>query len=147
MGNPDRGGRYFTIWSPGQCGKTWLMRQTKLEMEREDGDRFMADMMSMQGVVPNDADSPDELLPWFSDLLKDAVGMRPEPPGDWQGRPTSCPKGATYPSTGLSSHRLGYLGALLEEETFPKGVEYDGVPDVFVCFPLVEMVMDIPWRR
>ncbi len=27
VGNPEKGGRYFTIWAPRQCGKTWLMRQ------------------------------------------------------------------------------------------------------------------------
>ncbi len=84
MGNPEKGGHYFTIWSPRQCGKTWLMRQAKGEIEREYGDRFMVGMMSMQGVVFNDPDSPDELLPWFSSLLRDAVGIRPDPPGDWQ---------------------------------------------------------------
>ncbi len=84
MGNPEKGGHYFTMWSPRQCGKTWLMRQAKREIEKEYGDRFMVGMMSMQGVVFNDPDSPDELLSWFPSLLLDAVGIRPDPPGDWQ---------------------------------------------------------------
>jgi len=84
MGNLEKGGHYFTIWAPRQCGKTWLMRQARLEIEREYGDRFMVGMMSMQGVVLNDPDSPDALLPWFADLFEDALGIRPDPPGDWQ---------------------------------------------------------------
>jgi hypothetical protein len=29
VGNPDKGGHFFTIWAPRQCGKTWLMRQAR----------------------------------------------------------------------------------------------------------------------
>ncbi len=27
IGQPEKGGHYFTIWAPRQTGKTWLMRQ------------------------------------------------------------------------------------------------------------------------
>ena len=29
IGNPEKGGHFFTIWSPRQCGKTWLMRHRR----------------------------------------------------------------------------------------------------------------------
>ncbi|WP_052506992.1 AAA-like domain-containing protein [Desulfonatronovibrio magnus] len=84
VANPEKSGHYFTIWAPRQCGKTWLMRQARLEIEHKYGDRFLVGMMSMQGVVFNDPDSPDEILPWFADLFEDALGIRPDPPDDWQ---------------------------------------------------------------
>ncbi len=40
----------------------------------------------------------------------------------WGMNSGSCPKGAMYPSPGLSSHRLGYPGGLDKHETNPKGV-------------------------
>ncbi len=33
IGNPEKGGHYFTIWAPRQTGKTWLMHQMKREIE------------------------------------------------------------------------------------------------------------------
>ena len=41
---------------------------------------------------------------------------------DWGMDFCSCPKGAMYPSPGLSSHRLGYPGGLDKNGTNPKGV-------------------------
>jgi len=40
VGNPEKGGHYFTIWAPRQTGKTWLMRQVKQEIARHFGDQF-----------------------------------------------------------------------------------------------------------
>ncbi|MCE7982211.1 MAG: hypothetical protein DYG89_13530 [Caldilinea sp. CFX5] len=40
VGDPDKGGHYFTIWSPRQAGKTWLMRQMRDEIPQHYGDRF-----------------------------------------------------------------------------------------------------------
>jgi hypothetical protein len=40
IGVPDEGGHYFTIWSPRQTGKTWLMRQMREQMAQRYGDRF-----------------------------------------------------------------------------------------------------------
>jgi len=61
IGFPDEGGHFFTIWSPRQCGKTWLMRQVKKEIERQYPDRFIIAMMSMQGVVMK-PDEPEESI-------------------------------------------------------------------------------------
>ena len=51
MGNPDKGGHYFTIWAPRQTGKTWLMHQVKDAIRQRYGDRFAVATMSMQGVA------------------------------------------------------------------------------------------------
>ncbi len=40
VGNPKKGGHYFTIWAPRQTGKTWLMRQIKEEIPRSYPDQF-----------------------------------------------------------------------------------------------------------
>jgi hypothetical protein len=59
MGNPDKGGYYFTLWAPRQSGKTWIMRRAIEEIRARHGDRFQAGALSMQGVVLDD-DSPEE---------------------------------------------------------------------------------------
>jgi hypothetical protein len=40
IGNPKKGGHYFTIWAPRQCGKTWLMRQIKQQILQQYPDEF-----------------------------------------------------------------------------------------------------------
>ena len=32
---PKKGGHYFTVWAPRQCGKTWLMQQILFRMQKE----------------------------------------------------------------------------------------------------------------
>jgi hypothetical protein len=61
VGNPEKGGHFFTIWSPRQCGKTWLMRQAADRIAREHPDRFIIAMMSMQGVSLK-TDAPEEIV-------------------------------------------------------------------------------------
>ncbi len=73
IGIPDESGHFFTIWSPRQCGKTWLMRQVKKEIEKKFPDQFSIGMMSVQGVVLRDQDSENELLSWFPDLIRDSL--------------------------------------------------------------------------
>ncbi|QTA78061.1 NTP hydrolase p-loop-containing [Desulfonema limicola] len=84
IGIPDEGGHYFTIWSPRQCGKTWLMRQVKKEIEKQYPEQFTIGMMSMQGVILEDRDSENEILSWFPGLFRDSVKIQPDPPGDWK---------------------------------------------------------------
>jgi len=84
IGAPEEGGHFFTIWSPRQCGKTWLMRQVKKEIEKQYPDKYMVGMMSMQGVILEDADSEKELLSWFPELFRDALNIRPDTPEDWK---------------------------------------------------------------
>lgn len=40
VGIPEEGGHYFTIWSPRQAGKTWLLRQMRDEIPQRYGDQF-----------------------------------------------------------------------------------------------------------
>ena len=48
IGNPEKGGHYFTVWAPRQTGKTWLMRQVKAAVDASHPDQFTTGMMSMQ---------------------------------------------------------------------------------------------------
>ncbi len=50
IGEPGKGGHYFTIWAPRQTGKTWLMRQAKQRIEELYPDCFTIGTMSMQGI-------------------------------------------------------------------------------------------------
>ncbi len=84
IGVPEEGGHFFTIWSPRQCGKTWLMRQAQKEIEKQYPDKFLVGMMSMQGVILDDADSEKELLSWFPELFRDSLNIRPDTPEDWK---------------------------------------------------------------
>lgn len=59
IGNPKKGGHYFTVWAPRQTGKTWLMRQVKKAIDAAYPDRFTTGMMSLQGVVMK-AGEPEE---------------------------------------------------------------------------------------
>jgi len=34
IGQPEKGGHYFTIWAPRQTGKTWLMRQIRANISK-----------------------------------------------------------------------------------------------------------------
>ncbi|QTA81423.1 AAA ATPase-like domain-containing protein [Desulfonema limicola] len=83
IGFPEEGGHYFTIWSPRQCGKTWLMRQVKKEIEKQYPEKFIVGMMSMQGVIM-EKDDPDEVL--FRQLpriVRDAFKIEPSVPKTW----------------------------------------------------------------
>ncbi|GAB6057136.1 hypothetical protein [Desulfonatronum parangueonense] len=46
VGDLEDGGHYFTIWSPRQSGKTWLMHQVRREIEERYGERFHIVTMS-----------------------------------------------------------------------------------------------------
>ncbi len=83
VGNPEKGGHYFTIWAPRQTGKTWIMRQVKKKIEAVYGDRFIIGCMSMQGVILDDAAPGDELLAWMPRLFRDAFGKKPPVPENW----------------------------------------------------------------
>ncbi len=84
IGKPDKGGHYFTIWAPRQTGKTWLMRQVKQQIEKEYPERFMIGMMSMQGVIFEESDSENALLPKIPNLIRDTFGMKPKIPESYE---------------------------------------------------------------
>jgi len=83
IGVPEEGGHFFTIWSPRQCGKTWLMRQAKKEIEKKHPDKFMIGMMSMQGVIMEKEDADEVLLRQLPRVVRDAFKIEPEPPKTW----------------------------------------------------------------
>ncbi len=83
IGVPEEGGHFFTIWSPRQCGKTWLMRQAKKEIEKQRPDKFMVGMMSMQGVIMEKEDADEVLLRQLPRIVRDAFKIEPEPPKTW----------------------------------------------------------------
>ncbi len=85
IGHPEKGGHYFTIWSPRQCGKTWLMRQVARRVEQMYPDQFEIGMMSMQGVLFSDDPKVDEFLPRIPRLLEDGLRISVPPPTEWEG--------------------------------------------------------------
>jgi hypothetical protein len=68
IGEPGKGGHYFTIWAPRQTGKTWLMHQVKERVERDYPDQFIVGTMSMQGVFMQPEDPLNDFL-WRAPLL------------------------------------------------------------------------------
>jgi hypothetical protein len=32
--NPQKGGHYITVWAPRQCGKTWVMQQILVQLQK-----------------------------------------------------------------------------------------------------------------
>jgi hypothetical protein len=57
VGNPEKGGHYFTLWAPRQTGKTWLMRRVKQELPWRYPDQFAVFDFSL-GVLREPDPSP-----------------------------------------------------------------------------------------
>jgi len=83
--NPKKGGHYFTIWSPRQNGKTWLMWQVKKEIEAKYPGQFTTGVMSVQGVILKDKEPEEAFLPHVPLLMKETFGLKIETPSDWEG--------------------------------------------------------------
>ncbi len=84
VGNPKKGGHYFTIWAPRQAGKTWLMRQVVKRINAEHGDIFQIGMLSVQGVVMKDEDHEDKFLEEVPLLLDEGFSFKNLPvPENW----------------------------------------------------------------
>lgn len=84
VGDPARGGHYFTIWAPRQSGKTWLMRRTIDEISAHHGDRFIVGTLSMQGVVIQDDDPPEAFLQKVPFLWQRWLGISIPAPESWE---------------------------------------------------------------
>ncbi len=83
IGNPEKGGHYFTIWAPRQTGKTWLLRQVKKELGVR-SDTFVFGSMSVQGVIM-DADEPAEnFLDKIPLLIWETFEKEIPAPADWE---------------------------------------------------------------
>ena len=80
----EKGGHFFTIWSPRQCGKTWLVEQVRKRIEERHSDAFSTGIISMQGVILRDDSSDEELLSWFPSLINDAFGTDIQEVKDWR---------------------------------------------------------------
>jgi hypothetical protein len=86
VGNPEKGGHFFTIWSPRQCGKTWLMRQAAKRIANDHPEQFTIGMMSMQGVILEQEDDASVLFRQLERMMREAFKVdvpRPESWGDW----------------------------------------------------------------
>ncbi|MFP4347558.1 MAG: AAA-like domain-containing protein [Desulfococcaceae bacterium] len=84
VGDPGKGGHYFTVWAPRQTGKTWLVQQVKKEIEKRLGDRFDVAMMSMQGVIMKQDDPPEAFLSRIPLLFQRFFKQSVEKPEDWE---------------------------------------------------------------
>ena len=84
VGNPDKGGHFFTIWAPRQTGKTWLMRRAIEELRARHGDRFLVGAISMQSVVLKDEGPPEEVLGWLPELFSWGMQIKVPRPADWK---------------------------------------------------------------
>jgi len=51
MGNPHKGGDYFTMWAPRQTGKTWLMGQLKEAISQRYAQEFTVCAISLESTV------------------------------------------------------------------------------------------------
>ncbi|MBF0451804.1 MAG: AAA-like domain-containing protein, partial [Candidatus Magnetomorum sp.] len=58
IGSSEELGHYFTIWAPRQTGKTWLIRQSVLQIKKLYADSFVVGDISMQGYALSNNDDP-----------------------------------------------------------------------------------------
>ncbi len=83
VGDPDKGGHYFTIWGPRQTGKTWLMREATGESVARYTEKFVVGHLSMQGVVIKDDDPEEVFLDRVPRLFLDAFDLEIDTPATW----------------------------------------------------------------
>lgn len=75
VGDPDKGGHYFTIFAPRQAGKTTTLREAVALIQQRYGDRFHVGMAILHLV--------DDLRVWFPSILRDAIGIKIDRPETW----------------------------------------------------------------
>ncbi len=83
VGNPEKGGHYFTIWAPRQTGKTWLMRQALQEIPKRYGDQFMLFHFSLgrlrgMGKEPSTEWGKMDFPQAFGELLESVLPGHPK---------------------------------------------------------------------
>jgi len=84
IGEPGKGGHYFTIWGPRQTGKTWLMRQVKQRIENVYPDRFTVGAMSMQGVSMKETDADSVFFSYIPLLMHRTFKVTLPEPDSWK---------------------------------------------------------------
>jgi hypothetical protein len=82
IGDPDKGGDYFTVWGPRQTGKTWIMRRAIAEIRARYGERFAAGALSMEGLLSED-DPEEALLKFVPTMFREGLAFEPPTPRDW----------------------------------------------------------------
>ncbi len=83
VGDPDKGGSYFTIWGPQQTGKTWIMRQAAKSIMSQHGEKFIGASLSMQGVPMRDNDPEEIFLDCIPRLFLDSFDLEIAAPKTW----------------------------------------------------------------
>ncbi len=84
IGNPKKGGHYFTVWAPRQTGKTWLMKRVKEEIEKRYSDEFVCGFMSMQGVVFEAGNYSTQFFNKIPHLFRKSLGIKVDAPTSWE---------------------------------------------------------------
>ncbi len=84
VGNPEKGGNFFTIWAPRQAGKTWLMRQAQKEITKRHADRFAIHAMSMQGIIMTESEPAEAFLHRIPLLFMQYFDRDVETPENWE---------------------------------------------------------------
>jgi len=83
VGDPHKGGHYFTIWAPRQTGKTWIMRRALDEIRARHGDRFRVGTFSMQAVALEDDDPEEAFFKFVPRRFDSAFGIEAPLPRSW----------------------------------------------------------------
>ncbi|HEC84934.1 MAG: hypothetical protein DRR08_09295 [Candidatus Parabeggiatoa sp. nov. 2] len=74
IGQPEKGGHYFTIWAPRQTGKTWLMRQIRANISKRypDFTVYSFSLGNLRGMsyTPSEQSGKTALPNELSDVLE-----------------------------------------------------------------------------
>jgi hypothetical protein len=84
VGNPDKGGHFFTMWGPRQSGKTWVMGRAVAEVRARYGERFAVGALSMQALL-GDEDTAEVFLRTVPRQFRDGFSLDLAAPEGWEG--------------------------------------------------------------
>jgi len=84
IGSDNEDGHYFTLWSPRQTGKTWLMHEVQERIHLMYPEQFIVGMMSMQGLSFITDDPIIEFLKKVPKLFLDTFSMDIKPPETYE---------------------------------------------------------------
>lgn len=68
--DPQKGGYYFTVWAPRQCGKTWIMQQILYQMRKDS--RF--DILKINLETLKDRDNAGEIIAIIARKIGEELG-------------------------------------------------------------------------
>jgi len=84
IGSDNEDGHYFTLWSPRQTGKTWLMHEVQGRIQLMYPEQFIVGMMSMQGLSFITDEPVIEFLKKVPKLFLDTFSMDIKPPETYE---------------------------------------------------------------